>query len=118
MSRKPYKSRAFLQWAKGQGGACCICGDNGRELYHIGDHGMGQKGSDLLVARVCRKCHEYVQGKRRIAFERMDESIIPNRSRLHVAPSIMGGLGTWADLQADALELLAGYVEHLEARNA
>ena len=99
VSRKPHKSRAFLQWAKRQGGLCCVCAiESGNELHHIEKVGMSQKGSDLLVARVCHGCHGYVQGKYRLAFERFGE------------------LCHWADLQADALELLAGYVEHLEAK--
>lgn len=42
-------------------------------LHHWGDKGIGQKGSDHEVARVCEACHRREQGKRRIAYMRRDE---------------------------------------------
>jgi hypothetical protein len=60
------RNRAFLAWAKGQAGPCCICRDApGSELHHWGESGMGLKGSDYRVARVCRGCHGDIQGKGR-----------------------------------------------------
>ncbi len=98
-SRKPYRSRAFLAYAKDQRGLCCVCkSQEGVELHHYGSAGMGQKGSDLLVCRVCRRCHGEIQGKRRHAFERL------------------GQLDKWIDIQADGIELLRGYVEGMGGR--
>ena len=57
---------------------------------------MGQKATDLMVARVCQGCHQQVQGKRALAFRRNKD------------------WETWIALQSDAMELLTGYVEHLE----
>jgi len=95
--RKPYRSKAFLAWAKLQRGVCCVCRDRpGVELHHFGEKGMGQKASDLLVCRVCSGCHQQIQGKRGLAFRRMNR------------------IETWADIQADAVALLSDYVEHLE----
>ena len=102
------RDRAFLAWAKEQGGQCCLCwrltGDRrpAAELHHFGDKGMGQKGSDHLVARLCLTHHHEVQGKRRLAFL---------RGQVHG-----GGLEALAALQEDALELLSGWVAHLQRR--
>jgi hypothetical protein len=59
---------------------------------------MAQKGSDHIIARLCIACHHEVQGKREIAFARME-----------------GGYEYLAALRADALELLSGYIEALRA---
>lgn len=97
--QKPYRSKAYLSWAKFQYRKCCVCGENyGSELHHFGDKGMGQKASDLLVCRVCPGCHQQVQGKRVIAFRRLRQ------------------LETWIDIQADAIALLTAYIEYLEQR--
>jgi NMD protein affecting ribosome stability and mRNA decay len=56
---------------------------------------MGKKGSDHVVARVCRSCHASVQGKRWIAFLREDQ------------------LEVLAALQEDAIALLSGWIVHL-----
>jgi len=98
-----YRSPAFLRWAHEHGGGCCFARDGHHdgpvELHHYGDKGMAQKASDLLVARVCRRCHGLVQGKRSLrTFER-------------------AGLGEVYHLMLeDNVRLLAGYVEHLEQR--
>ena len=93
----------FLFWVKKQGGKCCVCwrlaGERtpGIELHHFSsDASMGRKGSDHVVARVCRSCHASVQGKRWIAFMRENQFEI------------------LAALQEDAIALLSGFVEHLE----
>jgi hypothetical protein len=100
-TRGPYRSRDFLAWAKQQPAPCAICRDNpGTELHHLGAHGMGQKGSDLIVARVCRKCHGEVQGLTTGAPYRWIAA---------------GKLAELADLLTDNNALLAGYVQHLEA---
>jgi hypothetical protein len=101
----PVRDRNFLLWAKQQGGQCCVCwrlaGERvpGVELHHFSsDKGMGTKGSDHVVARVCRKCHDNVQGKRRIAFMRE------------------GQFETLTALQEDAIELLSGFIGHLTSK--
>jgi hypothetical protein len=92
------RDRDYLAWAKEQGGPCCLCrrlrGNVvfGDQLHHIADKGMGQKGDDHLVARVCHQCHEGVQGKRRAYFARTGEWEI------------------FSALQEDALALLSAYV--------
>jgi len=96
---KRIKDRDFLSFAKQQGGICCVCrwmlGDliQADELHHFGDKGMGQKSHDYEVARVCKNCHDRYQGKRRMAFLRMD--------RIDILES----------LERDALTLLIAYVE-------
>lgn len=102
---RPVRDRSFLSWAKKQGGQCCICwrlkGDRvpGAELHHFSsDGGMGLKGSDHVVARVCRTCHDSVQGKHWISFLREDR------------------IETLAALQEDAIKLLSGFVEHLTSK--
>jgi len=50
------------------------------------------KGSDYLLARVCRDCHSGVQGKRRNAFERA------------------GDVAVWCDMLEDALEMLESWI--------
>ena len=99
--RGPYRSKRFLAWAKSQTSHCCVCRDGaGAQLHHFGPKGMGQKASDLLVARVCAECHlgkNAIQGKRRIAFERIDR------------------LDVWCDINEDCIGLLSSYVEYLES---
>jgi len=98
--QRKQKDRAFLSWAKQQGGACCLClrlrGElrNCEELHHWGDKGMGQKGDDYRVARLCRACHQGQQGKRRMAYLRRDE------------------MGILEAMTADALDLVIGYMQH------
>jgi hypothetical protein len=96
-----YRSKDFLKFAKEYGGPCCIClwlkGETNwqTELHHYGEKGVGQKCSDLVVARVCVPHHKEVQGKRRIAFLRLNRI-------------------DWLEaLEADNVRLLAAYVEHL-----
>lgn len=99
----PYRSAAFLRFAHELGGGCAFARDGHHdgpiELHHFGEKGMGMKASDLLVARVCRRCHGLVQGKRSFrTFER-------------------AGLGEVYHLMLeDSLRLLAAYVEHLERK--
>jgi hypothetical protein len=59
---------------------------------------MSRKGSDLIVAHVCRECHGKVQG------------LTLGSGRWVLS----GRLAELADLQADTIALLAGYVQHLE----
>jgi len=97
MRRTPNRSRDFLSWAKLQQSNCCVCQEySGTELHHFGDAGMGQKGSDFLVCRVCPECHHWIQGKRFLAFLRMQK------------------LEVWTSIQADGLVLLEGYAARLE----
>jgi hypothetical protein len=97
---KPHKSRAYLSWAKHQSGQCAVCKvERGVELHHLDGGTMGRKGTDFMVARVCRDCHRDVQGKRFLAFLR--------ENRLDV----------WVNLLMDALRLVAGYAAHLEVLN-
>jgi heterodisulfide reductase subunit B len=102
---KPVRDRGFLSWAKEQGGQCCVCwrlaGERrpAQNLHHFAsDKSMGTKGSDHVVARVCRTCHSSVQGKRRLAFMREDQFEILSA------------------LQEDAIALLSGFVEHLTSK--
>lgn len=94
---KPYRSKKYLIHAKNQRGLCCVCKEKiGSELHHFGEKGMGQKGSDLLVCRVCQSCHQQIQGKRRLAFTRLKNQ------------------DTWIDIQADAIELLKSYIKRFD----
>ena len=96
-----YINRGFLRWAKEQGGICCVCrwtkGEftPADELHHWGDKGTGQKSHDYQVARVCKPCHDRIQGKRRIAFLRT------------------GDMETLAALTTDSLDLLMAYTESM-----
>jgi hypothetical protein len=99
------RNAAFLRFVHERGGICCLCfeidGERGpfEEAHHFGPKGMGQKGSDYLVARVCRKHHAQIQGKRKVAFEREP-----------------GGWEILAALRGDALDLMIEWVEHLHGR--
>lgn len=96
-----YESRAFLTFAKEQGGYCCLCwpmNEPADELHHWGEKGMGQKGHDYEVARLCRKCHERMQGKRKHYFCRTAD------------------YETLAAMQEDSLELLMAWTADLEGR--
>jgi hypothetical protein len=99
----PYRSAEFLRFAHELGGGCCFARDEHHdgpvELHHYGDKGMGQKASDLLVARVCRRCHGLVQGKRSFrTFERA------------------GLAESFPMMLEDNVKLLAAYVQHLEQK--
>lgn len=101
----PYRSAEFLRFAHELGGVCCLMHvpvlvhDGPVELHHRGDKGMGQKASDLLVTRVCRRCHTLIQGKRSaLSFERSGLSAVYE-----------------ATLE-DNVKLLAAYVQHLEQK--
>lgn len=96
---KHYRSKQFLTWAKRQAySSCCLCREKlFEELHHFADKGIGQKCSDLFVCRVCRDCHEEIQGKRKIALGRL------------------GRITDWISMQEDALDLLAGYVRYIES---
>jgi len=95
--KPPHKSKKYLDWAKTQHGPCCLCKErSGNELHHL-EPGLGKKGSDFLVCRLCKeKCHPWAEGKRRIALTRL------------------GRLDDWADMLEDSVELLSGYAAHLE----
>jgi hypothetical protein len=94
--KPPHRSRDFLRWAKTQMSVCCLCREKpGSQLHHL-EPGLGKKGSDLLVCRVCPECHQWAEGKRRIALERMDK------------------LGEWTDMLVDSLKLLSEYTAKLE----
>jgi len=99
--RQPsHKSKKFLDWAKSQHGICCLCNDkSGEHLHHL-EPGLGKRGSDLLVCRLCKeKCHPWAEGKRRIALTRL------------------GRLDDWCDMLEDSLKLLASYAVRLENRD-
>jgi hypothetical protein len=90
------RDRAFLSWAKTQHAPCCICRDApGAELHHWGRGGMGIKGDDYEVCRVCVDCHGEVAGLGRIAVIR-DECL--------------GTWETWADMLEDSHALLVGWI--------
>ena len=96
---KRIRDRDFLSFAKEQGGICCVCrwieGETvqAEQLHHWGAKGMSQKSHDYEVARLCKKCHDKYQGKRRIAFLRME--------RIDILEA----------LERDALDLLIAYIE-------
>lgn len=100
MTGKRFKDREFLQWAKRQGGFCCICvsfyGQNelAAELHHFDyrNRGTGMKGRDHWSCRLCRAHHETLQGKGRMWF-------VNN-----------GELEFWTAMLEDALNLLSDYV--------
>lgn len=93
---QPHRSKKFLAWAKTQEGLCCICHYRiGVQLHHL-EPGLGKKGSDLMVARLCIQCHQWAEGKRRMALERL------------------GKTDVWIDMLEDSLKLLAGYAAKLE----
>lgn len=94
--RKRLRNTAFLRFAKGVYGACCLCGAPACDLHHFGDHGMGQKGDDYLVCRICRKCHSLVQGKRRFSFLGKQD-----------------GVFTIEAMEHDALVLILEWIRHL-----
>lgn len=101
MNKANRKDPEFLKWARRQGGSCCVCravsGDQipASELHHFGKSGMGLKGVDHFVARVCRDHHTFVQGKYRSWFVRNNE------------------LETWTAMLEDALSMLSNYeMEH------
>lgn len=74
MQRKPpARAPDFLRWAHSIPADCCLCADPAEELHHLENGGYGKRGSDLLLARVCAKHHREVQGKGRIAFERLGQ---------------------------------------------
>jgi len=93
-----YRSRAFLTWAKREVTTCAVCPERADELHHFGPKGMGQKGSDLIVAPLCRKHHTSLQGKRALAFARS------------------GDLETYVKLLEANRDLLEGYIAFLESR--
>lgn len=96
---KPGKDRAFLKWAKENGGVCCVCrhlhglSRPAQELHHWGQKGMGQKCDDYHVCRVCATCHRDHQGKKDMAFHRT------------------GDYELWCAMARDAVDLLASYLE-------
>lgn len=98
MTGKRFKDKKFLEWAQHQGGECCVCrvihGDHkpAVELHHFGKSGVGMKGRDHFVARLCREHHSYLQGKGRIWFSRG------------------GNWEVWTAMLEDALNLLSDYV--------
>lgn len=101
---RTHKSPEFLRFAKSLGGECCVCrycdGVQTRavELHHFGEKGMGQRANDHFVGRVCIEHHHQIQGKRRIAFIRMD--------RIDILEA----------LEADALDLLTQWTQRLEEK--
>ena len=54
---KRKREREFLSWCHEQGGPCCVCGRPFEELHHWAPSGMGQRGTDWRVVRLCRGCH-------------------------------------------------------------
>jgi hypothetical protein len=91
---KPLRNKEYLHWCARQLGECCLCDSPAVDLHHFGSQGgMGMKGSDYWIARVCRDCHARVQGKRRLAFMRN------------------GDLETYVCLLEDALELAERWID-------
>jgi len=93
-----YRSRGFLDFVVHTMRVCSVCEDLALEAHHFGPHGMARKGSDLILAPLCRKHHAQLQGKRALAFRRS------------------GDLETYVALLEANRDLLAEYVEHLEGK--
>lgn len=93
--KKPARSKKYREWVFTQGGRCCVCGGKFEEEHHFGDKGTGQRCSDFLICRICKKCHTTYQGKRFIGFERE------------------GQLDVLCLMQRDALNLLSDYLDYL-----
>ncbi len=52
------KDKAFLRFAHEEIVPCRFCHERAfQELHHFGSGGMGLKGSDYLVVRLCTPCH-------------------------------------------------------------
>jgi len=106
MSGERFKDKAFLKWAKDQGGNCCVCraisGEfyKGDELHHFDyvNRGTGMKGRDHWTCRVCFAHHAQIQGKGRRWF-------VENSK-----------LETWTAMLEDALNLLSDYVLEMKAK--
>jgi hypothetical protein len=100
VSGKRFKHKRYLEWAKRQGGDCCVCraltGDflPCDELHHFdyANRGTGMKGRDHWVCRLCLDHHKVLQGKSRTWFVMNDE------------------LETWTAMIEDAVNLLSDYV--------
>jgi len=91
------KDPEFLAWAHRQPGQCCLCRQRRWEqLHHFGSGGMGSKGDDERVARVCLPCH--------------------TRARKEIAMRRDGDFETLAAFLADALDLMIKYKRELVAR--
>ena len=92
------RDKKFLSFVRALGGPCILCRRRmGAEVpaddaHHFGSKGMGTKGSDYQVARLCREHHMEVQGKRRLAFARS------------------GDWETLTALQEDSIALLEAYI--------
>ena len=93
-------SKPFLSWVKRLGGDCCLCGRYAVDLHHFKKSGMGTKCDDYFVCRVCRPCHEGVQGKYAMSLDRLGRS------------------GDWVAMLEDNTNLLADYADHIEGKNA
>lgn len=100
MSGEQYKDKRFIEWAKRQGGQCCVCRANtgasvpAAELHHYDPYhrGMGMKGRDHWVARLCRSHHEQLQGKGRRWF------------------MMTVNMEAWAAMLEDTVNLLSDYI--------
>ena len=48
----------FFKFVCSQATTCKLCGKRpAQDPHHFGDGGMGMKGSDYLLVRLCRQCH-------------------------------------------------------------
>ena len=85
-------NRDFLQFAHSFPCKCKMCGENPfSELHHFGSGGMGMKGSDYLVVRLCHPCHEKA---RKVHAMRRD-----------------GDFETLSLFLLDSVELMEGYIQ-------
>lgn len=53
---KPVRNRQYLRFVK-QFACVSCCGTRLVDPAHTGPHAIGQKGSDMDVLPLCRKCH-------------------------------------------------------------
>lgn len=88
--------RDFLRYCHSMPAPCTVCHSGQfEELHHFGSGGMGMKGSDYLVVRLCLDCH---RGARKARAMLMD-----------------GEYQRLAAFYADAVELMEGYLQRLLA---
>lgn len=94
---KRTQDKAFLAFAHEVIVPCRFCmGRPFQQVHHFGSGGMGLKGSDYLVVRICMKCHE--------------------RARKVRAMKCDGDHETLAICLQDTADLMEGYILRLRSK--
>jgi len=95
MAKRRVRDREFLRFAHSTPILCRICKKvPAQQLHHFGSGGMGLKGSDYLIVRVCQNCHE--------------------RARKVIAMKRDNDWETLATFYEDATELMQLYIRRLK----